>query len=183
MNNKKVLIEFYGGPGSGKSLQAYGLANFLKLSLPDRIVEFAKEQAQEMYWEGRHGSMSNLIKVLGRQTEHYDVRFEGGADIVIADTALNLAAYYDKTFEDQELKKQILNNVYKTYDQVISIWCLRQCDESKYSTTGRLQTYEQSVNIDKELQDSFDPFDVVVDPKHSESWKYHILSLTQQALR
>jgi adenylate kinase family enzyme len=177
MMKKKILIEFYGGAGSGKSLQAHALSNYLKLSLPNKVVEFSKEQAQEMYWEGRISSMSNLIKVLGRQTEHYDVRFDGGADIVIADTALNLASYYDKTITDKSIKKYIVDNIYLNYDHVISIWCLRHPDKSKYTTVGRLQTYEESVKIDKELQASYGPFDIVIDPQFGGMWKDHVKDL------
>jgi hypothetical protein len=178
-NDNKVLIEFYGSPGSGKSLHAYSLSNYLKLNLKDKVVEFSKEQAQEMYWEGRISSMSNMIKVLGRQTEHYDVRFEGGADIVIADTALDLAYYYDKTITSPTAKRMIMLDMYEKYPNRIKIFCDRQGDESSYTTTGRLQTFEQSKEIDKNLSNMFKPFDVST---NDTAWQEKVLTLAKKMM-
>lgn len=177
--NSKVLIEFYGGPSSGKSLHAYALSNYLKLSMQDKVVEFSKEQAQEMYWEGRIGSMSNIVKVVGRQTEHYDIRFEGGADIVVADTALDLADYYDKTITAPEVKAALMRDVYKNYPNRIKVFCVRNNDENTYTTTGRLQTFEESKEIDKDLDSLFSPFDVRTS---DESWQEVVLTLTQEIM-
>ncbi len=178
-NDNKVLIEFYGGPSSGKSLHAYSLSNYLKLHLKDKVVEFSKEQAQEMYWEGRISSMSNMIKVLGRQTEHYDVRFEGGADIVIADTALDLAYYYDKTIRSIYVKDFIVHDMYVKYPNRIKIFCDRQGDENSYTTIGRLQTFEQSKEIDKNILSMFKPFDVST---NDITWQEKVLTLVQKLM-
>lgn len=177
--DKKVLIEFYGGPSSGKSLHAYSLSNFLKLNLKDKVVEFSKEQAQEMYWEGRISSMSNMIKVLGRQTEHYDVRFDGGADVVVADTALDLAYYYDNTIRSMMVKDFIIHDMYVKYPNRIKVFCDRQGDESSYTTTGRLQSFEKSKEIDKSLSNMFKPFDVNT---NDITWQDKVLTLTQKMM-
>ena len=88
---KTVLINLFGGPGSGKSTTAALL--FAKLKMLDVNAELVQEYAKELVWNG----VTDL--------EQWDVYIEqkkriysliNKVDIIISDSPLELSYYYGR---------------------------------------------------------------------------------------
>lgn len=139
MEKKTLLINFYGGPGCGKSTICAGL--FYQLKILGYNCEMALEFAKDKVWEESYKVLDDQIYILGKQF-HKLYRLKDKVDIIITDSPILLGAYYQKT-RSKALEDLILecrgefNN--------IDIFLERSTD---YDPNGRMQTQEEALKID-----------------------------------
>lgn len=139
MEKKTLLINFYGGPGCGKSTICAGL--FYQLKILGYNCEMALEFAKDKVWEESYKVLDDQIYILGKQF-HKLYRLKDKVDIIITDSPILLGAYYQKT-RSKALEDLILecrgefNN--------IDIFLERSTD---YDPNGRIQTQEEALKID-----------------------------------
>ncbi len=87
-----LVLNLFGGPGTGKSTTAAGI--FHKLKLSGVNCEMALEYAKDRVWEGSSHILANQIYVFGKQF-HRMWRLDGKVDIIITDAPiLNSILYY-----------------------------------------------------------------------------------------
>ena len=139
MEKKTLLINFYGGPGCGKSTICAGL--FYQLKTLGYNCEMALEFAKDKVWEESYKVLDDQIYILGKQF-HKLYRLKDKVDIIITDSPILLGAYYQKTrskaLEDLILEcRREFNN--------IDIFLERSTD---YDPNGRMQTQEEALKID-----------------------------------
>lgn len=139
MEKKTLLINFYGGPGCGKSTICAGL--FYQLKILGYNCEMALEFAKDKVWEESYKVLDDQIYILGKQF-HKLYRLKNKVDIIITDSPILLGAYYQKTrskaLEDLILEcRREFNN--------IDIFLERSTD---YDPNGRMQTQEEALKID-----------------------------------
>jgi hypothetical protein len=139
MEKKTLLINFYGGPGCGKSTICAGL--FYQLKILGYNCEMALEFAKDKVWEESYKVLDDQIYILGKQF-HKLYRLKDKVDIIITDSPILLGAYYQKTrskaLEDLILEcRREFNN--------IDIFLERSTD---YDPNGRMQTQEEALKID-----------------------------------
>lgn len=87
-----VVVNFFGGPGAGKSTLASGVFHKLK-QRGDVNCEFVHEFAKELTWEGRAGALGNQTWILGAQFEMFR-RCMDQVDVIITDTSLLCSTIY-----------------------------------------------------------------------------------------
>ena len=86
-----VVVNFFGGPGVGKSTMAAGL--FFEMKRAGHSVELITEYAKDLTWEERFGALSNQVRVFGEQLERLR-RVCNKVTFAITDSPLMLSTIY-----------------------------------------------------------------------------------------
>lgn len=146
MENKtnSLLVSFFGGPGSAKSIMAADV--FSKLKWQGRSAELTMEYAKSRVYEKSTWTLENQIYILGKQ-HHMTFRLYGQVEFVISDSPYLMGIVYDKS-RDENLRKLIVSEYFK-YN---SINFFLERDEKSFEKSGRLQDLEQSIEIDNSIR-------------------------------
>jgi hypothetical protein len=142
-----LLINLFGGPGTGKSTTAAGV--FHQLKLRGVNCEMALEYAKDKVWEESAQVLDNQLYVFGKQF-HRVWRLLGKVDIIITDSPLlNSILYYeDKNPFFPEMvvfEHSRLNNLDVLLERV-----------KDYNPAGRLQSEEKARALDVKIKDILD---------------------------
>ena len=92
---KTKVINFYGGPGSGKSTKAAGL--YYKMNMAGFSVELNNEFAKECVWEDNVPMLKDQLFMLAHQHRKI-LRLVGKVDYVITDSPLMLSGIYRELY-------------------------------------------------------------------------------------
>ena len=152
MKNKTIVVNLLGGPGACKSILRAEV--FAELKWNGVEVEEALEYAKDRVWEGSFNVLENQLYIFGKQ-QHRMFRVRGKVNVIVTDSSLLNSIIYDAK-NDEDLRKVILNEFHK-YDNV-NIFLER--DEASYNPVGRMQTLEQSKEIDNQIKDMLKQYDI-----------------------
>lgn len=152
MKEKKTLVvNLYGGPGSGKSTIMSGL--FEELKWAGVNCEMAHEYAKEKVWEKSFFTLDDQIYVFANQL-HKVFRVDGQVDVIISDSPLLLSLIYDKSglkeFHD------LVIAVDKRHTS-LNIFLKRM---KKYNPSGRMQTKDEAIKKDEDILGLLDKHDI-----------------------
>lgn len=138
--NKPLVINFFGGPGTGKSTQAAML--FAKLKKKGFKVELVTEYAKDMVWQEGFKVLENQLYIFAKQY-HRMWRIKDKVDIIVTDSPLiqNLAYAENMT-------QTYCNLVIEESNKFDNVNILLQRGKD-YKTEGRLQNLEQAIEKDK----------------------------------
>lgn len=135
-------IGFWAGPCVGKSTTAAYV--FSQLKQQDYNCELISEYAKDIVWEESFNKLKNQIYVFGKQHQKHFV-LNGKVDFVITDSPLPLTLIYDQN--NTEYLKELVMSEFNKFDN-INIFLERS---KKYNPVGRMQTYEEAVEKDKQI--------------------------------
>jgi len=151
-----IVVNFFGGPGSGKSTMAGQLFGVMK---EQRInVEYVPEFAKELVWEESQ-AIDDQLYLLGVQ--HFRLyRLLGKVDYIISDSPLLLGNHYVEFSNHKFPTNRVLEswrNSYKelamnTFDMYDNMNFFVNRGERKFVQAGRLQNEDQAKEIDVELR-------------------------------
>jgi len=148
-----LILELYGGPGTGKSTTAAGL--FYKLKSLGIDCELVREYAKDLVWEERKLEFDNQFIIFGKQLKKI-VSCYGKVDILITDSPLLLGGYYFKVNKNSGYSQEVIKALMKeTAAQFNSEHIFLQ-RAKKYNPNGRLQTESEAKNIDHEIKGYLD---------------------------
>lgn len=148
---KTTVINFYGGPSSGKSTAAAGL--FYKMKMLGHNVELTDEFAKECVWEGNIPMLQDQLWVLAHQHRKI-LRLVGKVDYIITDSPVLLSPLYREKYSGplySDLIDRIALEIYDKYHN-INFMLTRP---KNFEQNGRAQDEELSREIDKEIIDQF----------------------------
>lgn len=145
------VINLFAGPGSGKSTVCAGL--FSKLKLYGINCEMALEYAKDKVWEKSFRTLDNQIYIFGKQL-HRIWRLKDQVDLVITDSPLLFSLIYDKTC-NSKFKDLVIDQ----FNQFDNINYFINRGES-YNPKGRMQTLEESKEIDLMIKDMLTNFNI-----------------------
>lgn len=140
---KTKIINLFAGAGCGKTTIMSDIFKEMKwLKYESEIVpEFAKK----LVWENRLDTLSNQFYVSANQ--YQDIRrLYDKVDYIITDSPILLGIIYDSE-KDENLKNYLLSK----HNEIESINILLK-REKEYNPNGRLQTLEQAIEKDKEVE-------------------------------
>lgn len=145
MKKKGIKINFFSGPGAGKSTLAAILYSELKVH--GFSTEMVREYAKELVYLGqdlRDSTLNTQLLIFSHQLER-EMTLKSQVDYLITDSPLILNAYYAG---DEFFKKVALLNHNK---KDINIW-IERSEQEHYETSGRSHTQVQSKKIDEKMK-------------------------------
>lgn len=139
------ILNFFGGPGLGKSTTASGL--FYKMKINGHNVELVSEYAKDMTWENRQEILKDQLYIFAKQNRKLE-RLRNKVDYVITDSPLILglgyvADDYPDTFEP------FLLDIWNTYDN--KNFYLTNNGDLTYQGVGRNQTKIEADKINSKI--------------------------------
>ena len=144
------VINFFGGPGSGKSRTATGVFSALKEMGVN--AEYVPEYAKDASWENRGEKFFRAQQhIYGEQSWRLE-RLVGDADLAVTDAPLPIGlAYFSKDFKIPSLRQTILED-FNRYDN-LNIFLTRN---GFYNPKGRSQNLDQAKDLDVRIKDILD---------------------------
>ena len=156
-----LVVNLYGGPGTGKSTLAAKLFSDLKWSGCE--CELITEYAKKLVWQEATKILDDQIYVFGKQQHMFQI-LNGQVDVIITDSPILLSIIYGRkfgTWMQRDSLNRLIVRTYEVYDN-LDIFLKRS---KPYVETGRQQTHEEAKAIDKEIWSLLDSnireFDVV----------------------
>jgi len=138
-----IVINFFAGPGSGKSTSAAGLFSKLKLSYYN--AELVTEVAKDFVWSKRYSCLENQILVTTLQYERLRI-LSNQVDFAVTDSPILLGSIYNK--EKFPSYNPLIFELFNSF-QNINIIVKRV---KPYVKTGRLQTLDEAKDIDIKIK-------------------------------
>lgn len=139
-----VVVNFFGGPGSGKSSLTGGLFYNLKTKHLIRS-EMAREVAKVLVWDGRHKMLQNQSLVTALQKQEIDIVHDH-VDVVVCDSPILLGSIYAPKNYPQSYH-DFLFWQYQQYDN-INIVVNRN---KPFDPNGRMHNEQEAADAHKEI--------------------------------
>ncbi len=144
---KTLVLNLFGGPGTGKSTTAAGV--FHRLKLQGVNCELALEYAKDKVWEDSGHILDNQLHVFGEQF-HRVWRLLGKVDVVITDGPLlnSILFYRDENPHFAEMvsfEHSRLNNLDVLLERT-----------KEYNPLGRLETEKDARALDDQIRGILD---------------------------
>lgn len=140
------IINFFGGPGIGKSTVAAGLFHLMKTQQMD--VELVTEYAKDLMWEGQDQLVRepDQLYILGQQYRRIS-RLLGKVEYAITDSPVLLSMIYTPK-NPHEFMEQFVLDVWDTFEN--ENFVLKR--STKYvEGHGRHETSEESIAVDERI--------------------------------
>lgn len=148
-----IILNFYGGPGIGKSTSS--AFTFAELKRRGFNAELVREYIKDWVWEGRPIGVYDQIFFLGKQIRKESLAL-GKADVIVTDCPVWLCAYYSEKISPPKIRKGIdacargyHEHAAEEGHRHIGIMLRRS---TSYEQSGRWHTEEQALEVDKELR-------------------------------
>lgn len=143
-----VVVNAFGGPGSGKSTACMDICQQLKKLgyNAEYVQEYAKELVYDKNWELLDGSEAHQFEILKEQVHRMD-RLYGQADFIITDSPILLNSIYN-----QELTAAYSGMVQELHGQYHNFSFFVERDRESFQQEGRIHNLEESIVKDKEIQ-------------------------------
>lgn len=142
-----IVVNLYGGQGTGKSTTMAGVFCYLKNHGVD--CEMTPEFAKECVWEGRKETFQDELYLFAKQN-HRLQRVNGKVDVVITDHPLEMGAIYNKYYkpiQDEEWNSAFSELVWQTARQYNNFNIMLN-RVKPYNSNGRNETEEQAKGFD-----------------------------------
>lgn len=147
-HKKPLVVNFYGGPGCGKTTAALELTAALKKA--GYNVEYVSEFAKQLVLENKTELLKDQQYVTDGQYDLLD-RIRNNADVIVTDSPVLLGLVYGKYngISDEYAKK--IRSYYDSFDN-FNMFVERPVG-SAFQTEGRVHDESQSVQLDGEIKD------------------------------
>ncbi len=155
-----LVVNLYGGPGSGKSTTAAGV--FYKLKLWGFNVELVTEYAKDLVYEGRLAAMCEEQDYILAEQHKRIYRLIDYVDVVVTDSPLMLSTiyipphWYGTKPDYVDAFKNLVNTTNDQYNNLN--FFLDRPD--KYDSDGRAQTHEEAIQKDNEIHEMLQHYEI-----------------------
>lgn len=144
-----IVINLYGGPGSGKSTASAQL--FYEMKKAGYKVELVTEYAKDLVYSEEFFKLKDQLMVFAKQ-HHKLWKLRDKVDYAIVDSPLPLSLVYapdDMIYSYKDLSSLIMST-YSQYDNK-DFFLARNLEEHGYQEYGRHQTLDQAIEKDDEI--------------------------------
>ena len=142
MNKKTLVINFFGGPGTGKSTAATWL--FAQLKMLGVDCEYVSEFAKDKVWEGNKTVFNCQMYLSGKQAFKI-ARCIGKVDVLITDSPILVGVQYN---HDNPLLNNALLYEFNKYNN-LNFFIKRN---NSYNANGRNETESEAKVIDETMK-------------------------------
>lgn len=153
-----ILVNFGGGPGSGKSTSASHA--FAELKNEGVRVELVGEEAKEIIYDGSMPMLENQVLILGRQWQRIARLIKADVDIAISDSPLAQTMLYiqDKPYKDE--MTALVRKLETMVPRTLNVFIRRV---KPYSKLGRYQTEQEAMALDQPARALIQPIWMEID--------------------
>lgn len=169
-----MRINFYGGPGCGKSTTASRLFADLRASNV-HSVELVHEYIKKWAYAKRVPKSFDQVYIFGQQLHAEDLIFQSGVHHLVTDSPLCMQPYYSKAYNVPVWNELLM--IAKRFETVrpsLNIWLDRT--GIPYQQNGRYESEEKAQERDREmqgfLQEHCIPFKIFKTADYDEIFKY-----------
>ena len=148
------IINFFGGPGIGKSTQSAGLYHIMKRN--NMSVELTSEFPKVIAWEKNHSAIRDQLYITANQHRNIS-RLYGQVEYIIVDSPILFGLAYKGRYGEGYPESlygdsfdTFVIDLFKKYD---NINILLHRNDADFQKDGRFQDLEESKRVDKELKD------------------------------
>lgn len=142
---KTLVVNFFGGPGTGKStVTAHA---FALLKWAGYNVEIASEYAKDKVWEKSQHVLTNQIYIFAKQYKRIK-QLEGQVDVVLTDGPLLHTLFYS----EDEVLRNLAQQSHDSFNN-FNVFLVRR---KAYNPSGRTQTEDEARAIDTSIQRMLD---------------------------
>lgn len=141
-----ILVNLFGGPGSGKSTMAAAL--FAKLKTDGVKVELVGEEAKDLVFNHALELLDNQVLVTALQYQRVLRLQKAGATVAISDSPLGLGRFYSKGKPYEKELVALISALEAGFPATVDFFVQRV---KPYQKFGRLQTEDEAKAIDNEL--------------------------------
>lgn len=150
-----LIINFFGGPGIGKSTQSSGLFTEMKKHHMD--VELTYEFPKIMAWEENYSAVKDQFYITANQHRNIS-RLYGKVKYIVVDSPIILGMVYKERYNEtpeypsmfyDEKFDEFIISLFKKYN---NLNILLKRDDSTYDENGRFQDLKESKEIDYEIK-------------------------------
>ena len=160
-----LVVNYFGGPGSGKSI--FAAETFAKLKWRGILAELATEYVKTKLWEGHKNIFDNQLYILGKQ-HLITKRLLGKVRVAVTDSPFLMGCVYDK--DDNTFLHQLIVEEFKklhTYNVFLNR------DTTKFEKEGRYQNLEQSIEIANKIKHLLTSNNIVRSEEHTSELQSH----------
>lgn len=154
-----TIINFYGGPGSGKSTSASFFYYLMKKE--GKNVELVREYVKDWAWEKRPMSTYDQIYFLGKQVRRESMLY-GKVDWIVTDSPVMMNLYYAHRYCPRQLAEGVRAGTLSFYHQAeidnhkhLHVFLNRT---KPYISEGRYQTEAEAKEIDTGIKTVLESF-------------------------
>lgn len=153
---QSTIINFFGGPGIGKSTQACGL--FTEMKKHHMNVEYTYEFPKEVAWEGNVSQLSDQFFITANQHRNIS-RLYGKVEYIIVDSPIVLGCFYEQRYgEGYPASFYNVTGLSKflwgLFDKYNNINILLTRNNESYDPNGRLQNLQEAIEIDNDIRET-----------------------------
>lgn len=141
-----ILVNFLGGPGTGKSTTAAYV--FAKLKLNGVKAELVGEEAKDIVFNKAEAMLDNQILLLGHQYQRTKRLEEAGAEVAICDSPFVLSAWYGQNLPYASELTSLVRRLESLYPNTVNFYVRRI---KPYVKFGRCQDAEEAAAIDGQV--------------------------------
>ena len=146
-----IVVNFFAGPGCGKSTGASWLFSQLKLNGVD--CEYVSEFAKDKVWENNGEVFKCEFYITGKQSFKVSRCF-GKVDVIITDSPIAISMGYS---ESDKFKAAVLEEFNKYEKNNMNILLRRTVP---YDQNGRFQNEDEAKNIDDKIKNTLDESEI-----------------------
>ncbi len=142
---KPVIINFFGGPGAGKSTLATAVFSWMKMQ--GLNCEYVPEYAKELSYAGDMKTVENQFFVSAMQHQRiYNIYDK--VDYIVTDSPLISGIVYDQ--KGLHALPSLLSEIFHGWENINFL--IRRDGEAEYSSTGRHHSETEAVMLDVKIE-------------------------------
>ena len=144
---KTLVVNIFGGPGTGKSTMMSAI--FTELKYEGINCEIALEYAKEKIWADNLGILEDQLYIFAKQ-QHRLWRLKGKVEVIITDSPILLSIYYGSRMKQSF--KTLVQEQHGLYNNM-NFYLTRN---NPYQPEGRLQDEAGAKEIDQSVKQMLD---------------------------
>lgn len=153
---QSTIINFFGGPGIGKSTQASGL--FTEMKKHHMSVEYTYEFPKEVAWEGNINQLKDQFFITANQHRNIS-RLYGKVDYIIVDSPIILGCFYEQRYGDDYpasfySTSHLSRFLWDLFEKYNNINILLTRNNETYDPNGRIQNLQEAIEIDNDIRET-----------------------------
>ena len=154
MDNKKLVVNFYGAPGAGKSTMALNFQKHLNQVL-NYEATLIREFATRLIQQGRFDKLKDQVYVSENQAKLIEKALKFYSNLAVSDSPVDLGKIYNSDPRTADEVNEIIEDCKAGYVEIPVFISHDDSSLNNFSQEGRVHSKEQSIEIQKNLLDQF----------------------------